>query len=262
MKKIVALILVIVMAVCCFAACSSNEKTIDSIKEAGVLTIATSPDFPPFEFLNPDGTATGIEIEIFEKICEKLGVELKIEQMDFDSILPGVQAGKFDAGVAGISINEDREKNVLFTDAYCLAAQAIVVPEGSDITCKADLEGKKIAVQTATTAETFCLANNYDVSSFAANSDAELALTTGKVDAWVIDDLTAGEMVTAYNEDNESGLVILNEAMTSERYAFAFAFGSEEIVAEINKIIDGFVADGTIASIFEKYGVPYFAPEV
>lgn len=262
MKKLAALILAIVMVACCFAACGSEGKTLDSVKEAGALTIATSPDFPPFEFLNADGTADGIEIELFEKICEKLGVELKVEQMDFDSVLPGVQAGKFDAGVAGISITEDRQKNVLFTDPYCLAAQAIVVPEGSEITCKADLEGKKIAVQTATTAESFCLANNYDVSSFAANSDAELALTTGKVDAWVIDDLTAAEMVAAYNADNETGLVILNEAMTSEPYAFAFSFGSEEIVAEINSIIDGFVADGTIASIFEKYGVPYFAPEV
>lgn len=262
MKKLAAWILVITMAVCCFTACGNTKKTVDSIKNKGALTIATSPDFPPFESLNSDGTVEGIEIEIFELICQKLGVELKIEQMDFESVLPGVQAGKFDVGVSGITVNEDRQKNVLFTDPYCLAAQAIVVPENSNITCKADLEDKKIAVQTATTAESFCLANGYNVRSFAANSDAELALVTGKVDAWVIDDLTAVEMVAAYNEDNEDSLVILDEAMTSEPYAFAFAFGSEEIVAEINSIIDDFVKDGTIASIFEEYGAQYSAPEV
>jgi hypothetical protein len=111
--------------------------------------------------------------------------------MDFEAVLPGVTAGKFDLGVSGISVTDQRKKNALFTDPYCLAAQAIVVVEGSPITSKADLDGKKISVQTGTTAETFCMGNGYDVSPFAANADAELALVNGKVDAWVIDDLTA-----------------------------------------------------------------------
>ena len=105
------------------------------------------------------------------------------------------------------------------------------------------------------------MAEGYDVKAFQANSDAQAALVTGKVDAWVIDDLTAAEMVKAYNAENgEGSLVILSEAMTTEPYAFAFAFGSEELVAEINKIVNGLVADGTIASIFEKYNAPYTSP--
>ena len=83
------------------------------------------------------------------------------------------------------------KKNVLFTDPYCLAAQAIVVTAGSPIASKADLDGKTVSVQTGTTAEDFCMGEGYDVMGFAANSDAEAALVTGKVDAWVIDDLTA-----------------------------------------------------------------------
>ena len=86
--------------------------------------------------------------------------------MDFETIIPGVKAGKFDAGVSGITVDEKRQKNALFTDPYCLAAQAIVVIEGSDIKGKSDLEGKKISVQTATTAESFCTENGYDVKSF------------------------------------------------------------------------------------------------
>ena len=128
-----------------------------------------------------------------EKVCEKLGVELEITQVSFDSVLPGIQTGKYDAGVSGISVTPEREKNVMFTDPYCLAAQAIVVLEGSEIKGKADLTGKSIAVQSGTTAEAFCLQNGYDVKPSANNVDAQKALTDGKVPAWVIDDLSAKE---------------------------------------------------------------------
>jgi polar amino acid transport system substrate-binding protein len=103
--------------------------------------------------------------------------------------------------------------------------------------------------------------NGYTVSSFTANADAEAALVAGKVDAWVIDDLTAAEMVKLYNAENGDVLVVLDEAMTTEPYAFAFAFGSEDLVAKINEIITGMVADGTVAEIFAKYEAPYTAPD-
>jgi len=260
MKKKIAIILAVVMIISCFAACGSKGTTVKDIQKAGELVIATSPDFPPFESLAADGSVEGIEIDILSLICQELGVKLTIEQMDFDSVLPGVQAGKFDVGVSGISVTEERQKNMLFTDPYCLAAQAIVVTADSDITCKADLEGKSVSVQTGTTAESFCMSAGYEVSSFAANSDAQTAVLSGKVDAWVIDDLTAAEMVKAYNEDNGEALIILPDAMTTEPYAFAFAFGSEELVAEINTILAELVSDGTVASIFEKYDAPYTAP--
>ena len=261
MKKIIALVLALVMICACMTACSSKDVTVESIQKAGKLVIATSPDFPPFESLAADGSVEGIEIDIMNLVCEQLGVELVIEQMDFDSVLPGVQAGKFTAGVSGISVTPAREKNTLFTDPYCLAAQAIVVTSDSPVTCKADLAGKTVSVQTGTTAESFCLENGYTAKSFAANSDAQAALTTGKVDAWVIDDLTAAEMVAAYNEENpDAPLVILGEAMTTEPYAFAFAFGSEDLVEGINGILNQLVADGTVAAIFEKYGAPYTNP--
>ncbi len=261
MKKIFALTLAVLMIAACFAGCSSKGVTLEDVQKAGKLVMATSPDFPPFEELQSDGSVVGIEVDIMELICDELGVELEIQQMNFDSVLPGIQAGKYDVGVSGISVTEKREKNVKFTTPYCLAAQAIVVLEGSDIQAKADLTGKKISVQSGTTAEAFCSENGYTISSFAANADAELALTTGKVDAWVIDDLTAAEMVTAYNaEDPEVKLVILDEAMTTEPYAFAFNLESEDLVEEINVILKKLVDDGTVESIFEKYDAPYTSP--
>ena len=267
MKKVFAWILAVLMMAVCLVGCGTTAEPeaagkLEAVKAAGKLTMATSPDFPPFESLDADGNVFGIEVEILELICKELGVELEIKQMSFDSVLPGIQAGKYDVGVSGISVTPAREKNVLFTTPYCLAAQAIVVLEGSEVTGKADLEGKKIAVQSGTTAETFCMENGYDISPFAGNSDAQMALTTGKVAAWVIDDLTAKEMVDAYNADApETKLVILEEAMTTEPYAFAFQKGSDDLVAEINAILKKLVADGTVKGIFEKYNAPYTSPE-
>lgn len=259
MKKMISFVLALMMVATCLCGCGSKGTSLADVQKAGKLTIATSPDFPPFEMLD-NNEVVGIEIDILQIVCEKLGVELDIQQMDFDSVLPGVQSGKFDLGVSGISVTEKRQKNALFTDPYCLAAQAIVVTEGSAVTGKADLEGKSVSVQTGTTAESFCTAEGYTVNSYAANNDAELALTTGKVDAWVIDDLTAAEMVEAYNAEHSDKLVILSDAMTTEPYAFALALGSDELAGEINSIIGELVADGTVAQIFEKYDAPYTAP--
>lgn len=258
--KTICLVLAVIMLAMCLTGCGGKKKTLEELKQAGELVIATSPDFPPFENLQADGSVAGIEIDILNLICEKLGIKLTIKQMEFESVVPGVQVGKFDMGVSGISITPSRQKNVLFTDPYCLAAQAIVVPAGSPITCKADLDGKKVSVQSGTTAEQFCMAEGYDVLSFNANTDAELAAVSGKVDAWVIDDLTAADMVKVYNEDNPDALVILDEAMTTEPYAFAMPFGYEEIVDEINSILQELLDDGTIAQIFEQNEAPFTKP--
>ncbi len=255
MKKIIALALMAIMILCSFAGCGAKGKTLAEVKEAGKLIVATSPDFPPFE--NLEGSeVVGIEVEIMELVCKELGVEFAIEQINFDAVLTGVQTGKYDCGMSGISVTPKREKNTLFTIPYCLAAQCIVVTADSTIASKADLAGKKISVQTGTTAAEFCSGEGYALSQFEANQDAKLALTQGKVDAWVVDDLTAAEMCK-----DDASVKILDESMTTEPYAFAFAFGSEDLVEEINKTLEKLIADGTVASIFEKYDAPYTKPE-
>ena len=254
MKKIIALIICMATLMCLFTGCGPKGKTLDEVKKAGKLVVATSPDFPPFENLE-GGKVVGIEVEIMEIICQELGVEFVIEQINFDAVLTGVQTGKYDCGMSGISVTPKREKNTLFTTPYCLAAQCIVVKTDSTIASKADLTGKKIAVQTGTTAAEFCSGEGYDLSQYEANQDAKLALTQGKVDAWVVDDLTAAEMCKG-----DDSVKILDDNMTTEPYAFAFAFGSEDLVEEINKTLEKLIADGTIASIFEKYDAPYTKP--
>ena len=255
MKKFIALLLTVIMAALCLTSCGESGKTLAEVKEAGKLTIATSPDFPPFESLE-GSEIVGIEVEIMKIVCEKLGVEPVFEQINFDAVLTGVQTGKYDCGMSGISVTDKRKENTLFTKEYCLAAQCIVVKSDSAIASKADLAGKKIAVQTGTTAAEFCSGEGYELSQYEANQDAKLALTQGKVDAWVVDDLTAAEMCKG-----DDTVKILDESMTTEPYAFAFAFGSEDLVEEINKILEELISDGTVASIFEKYDAPYTKPE-
>ncbi len=254
MKKIFALSLAVVMLLSCLAGCGAKKVTVSTIQKAGKLVVATRPDFPPFESLE-GGEVVGIEVDIMELICQELGVELEIVQMDFDAVLLGIQTAKYDCGMSGITVNADRQKNMLFTTPYYNAAQVIVVKEGSDITAKADLAGKTVSVQTGTTAESGCDDEGIETMAFNANADAKSALTTGKVDAWVVDNLTALQMV----EEGE-GLVVLEENLTEEPYAFAFAFGSEDLVKAIDEILVKLIEDGTIAAIFESYGEAYSKP--
>ena len=258
MKKIISLILCVAL-MCTFAlaltSCGENGKSLEEVQAEGKLVVATSPDFPPFEFLEGT-TVTGIEIDVMTIVCEKLGVELVIEEIAFDSVLPGVQTGKYDCGVSGITVNEERKENVLFSDVYYVAAQAIVVKADSAIKSKADLAGKKVSVQLGTTADDFCRGEGYTVDSYEANADAMEALKAGKVDAWVVDNATAKQMCK-----DDASVKILSETMTEEPYAFAFAFGSETLVEAINPIIADLIADGTMATIFAKYGETYIAPK-
>ena len=255
MKKIIALVLALVMVAACLTACGGAKgATLKDVQKAGKLTIATSPDFPPFESLEGD-TVVGIEPDIMKLICDKLGVEAEFVQMDFDSVLIGIQAAKYDCAMSGITVTPARQKNMLFTAPYYNAAQVIVVAEGSPIAGKADLGGKVASVQTGTTAESGCQDEGIEVQAFAANADAKAALTTGKVDAWVVDNLTAMQMV-----EEGDGLVILEEKMTEEPYAFAFAMGSEDLVAAINAALNELVADGTVEGIFNNYGETYMKP--
>ena len=256
MKKILALVLcaLMILTTLCLTSCGAKGKTLEQVKSAGKLTVATSPDFPPFESLEGD-KVVGIEVDILEIVAEKLGVELEIVSMDFDAVLLGIQSAKYDCGMSGITASEERKENMLFTTPYYNAAQVIVVKEGSSIQGKADLTGKSVSVQTGTTADQGCTDAGLNVQAFAANADAKAALTTGKVDAWVVDNLTAQQMV-----EEGDGLVILAEKMTDEPYAFAFAFGSEDLVAEIDTILKGLIADGTIEAIFAEYDETYFKP--
>ena len=135
MHKIMALAMRVLLMAGVLTGCGSQGKTLEEIQKNGTLVVAISQDFPPFEYLE-GGEVVGIEVDILEKIAEDLGVNLTIEQMDFDAVVSGVQVGKFDVGASGITINEKRKKNVDFSQSYFLASQAIVVMPDSPIAAR------------------------------------------------------------------------------------------------------------------------------
>lgn len=251
--KILAMAVGTLLVAGMFSGCGSQGKSLEEIQKNGTLVMATSPDFPPFEYLE-GGEVVGIEVDILNKIAEDLGVTLTIEQMDFETVVPGVQMGKFDLGASGITINEKRKKNVDFSQPYFLASQAIVVMPDSPITTKTDLEGKKVSVQTDTTAEDYCMNHGYEVLAFTANNDALAALTGGKVDAWVVDNEVGVSLA------KENGLTVLKEPMTTEPYAFAFPKGSENLIEAFDQSLANLLENGTVEEIFEEYHALYVPP--
>ncbi len=248
MKKIIALTLVLMLAVCCLAGCGAkDEKT---------LTMATNAEFPPYEYME-NNEVVGIDAEISKAIAEKLGYELVIENVDFDSLIPGVQTGKYDFAAAGMTVTDERLEQVNFTQSYATGIQSIIVKEGSAITTADDLfkEGasNKIGVQLATTGDLYCTWDIEDeglgtVERYNKGADAVMALNSDKVDCVVIDNEPAKIFV-----QNNPGLKILDTEYAIEDYAIAVSKDNPELLENINNALGELIADGTVKNIIEKY---------
>jgi len=243
--KLTSLVLAMVMTVVCFAACSNDSGS----KEDTVLTMATSADFPPYEFYEND-KIVGIDVEIMEAVCAKIGMTLEPQDMSFDSVIGAAQTGKTDIAMSGITITEDRKNMVDFTIPYTSTAQSIIVVEGGEIAAKADLEGKKIGVQINTTGDTQVTEEFGDdaVDRYQNGALAVESLKNGKVDCVVID----GEVAKALVEANE-GLTIISDAYSIEEYAIALKKGNTELLDKINTALEEILADGTVDAIMAKY---------
>ena len=251
MKKLISTLLI---AACVFslAACGSKKEETESKEESGkesdTLVMATNAEFPPYEYYGGD-EVVGIDAEIAQAIAEELGMTLKIEDMAFDSIIPAVTSGKADFGAAGMTVTEDRKKNVDFTDTYATATQVIIVKEDSDIAGPDDLVGKKIGVQLGTTGDIYAGdIEDAEVEQYNKGFEAVQALTQGKIDAVVIDGEPAKEFVA-----QAEGLKILDEAFTEEEYAIAVAKGNDDLREKINDALAKLKESGKIDEIVAKY---------
>ena len=183
-------------------------------------------------------------------IAEKLGLELQIDDMDFDAALLSVQQGKADIVMAGVTVTDERKAVMDFSDSYATGIQSIIVPEGSDIASPDDLAGKKIGTQRGTTGYIYC-SDDFGDENVVAYDDgltAVQALNNGQVDAVVIDNAPAQEFIAA-----NPGLKILDAAYAQEDYAIGVAKGNTELLNAINGALEELQADGTLQSIVDKY---------
>ena len=230
------------------AASSSAAAELTTV-EAGKLTMATNATFPPYEMTTDTGAFEGIDVDTAQAIAEKLGLELQIDDMEFDAALLSVQQGKADIVMAGVTVTDERKAVMDFSDSYATGIQSIIVPEGSDIATPDDLAGKKIGTQRGTTGYIYCSDDFGDENVVAYDSGltAVQALNNGQVDAVVIDNAPAKEYVAA-----NPGLVILDTSYAEEDYAIGMAMGSA-LEDAINAALEELKADGTLQSIVDKY---------
>ena len=240
-KKLVSAMLIMVLAMAMLSGCGKKQDK---------LVMATNAAFPPYEYVEGEDFK-GIDVEIAGEIAKKLGMELEIQDVEFDSIIAGVQGGKFDMGMAGMTVTDERKESVNFSDSYATAIQVVIVAENSDIKSVDDITEKtKIGVQQGTTGHIYA-SDDYGedaVVPFNKGADAVQALKTGKVDCVIIDNEPAKAFVKA-----NDGLKILETEYVTEQYAICVAKNNEELLEKINTALKELQDDGTIDKIVAKY---------
>ena len=216
----------------------------------GKLTMSTNAAFPPYESTDDNGNFVGIDIDVAAAIAEKLGLELQVDDMDFDAALLAAQNGKSDMVMAGVTVTEDRQRVMDFSDSYATGIQSIIVKEDSDIASPDDLADKMIGTQRGTTGYIYCSDDFGDehVTPYDNGLTAVQALVNGQVDAVVIDNAPAKEFVEA-----NPGLKILDTAYAEEDYAIGVAKGNTAMLDAINGALEELKNDGTLQAIVDKY---------
>ena len=231
-------------------AASETETAELSTVEPGKLIMSTNAAFPPYEMTTDSGEFEGIDIETAQAIADKLGLELQIDDMDFDAALLAVQQGKSDMVMAGVTVTDERQNVMDFTDSYATGIQSIIVKEDSDIASVDDLAGKKIGTQRGTTGYLYC-SDDFGDENVIAYDDGLTAvqmLNNGQVDCVVIDNAPAKEFIAA-----NPGLKLLDTAYVEESYAIGIGKGNTELKDAINTALEELKADGTLQAIVDKY---------
>ena len=230
---------------------AGNTETPDAFTtvEAGKLHMATNAAFPPYEMTTDDGGFEGIDVEVAQAIADKLGLELVINDMDFSTVVTSVQQGKCDMAMAGLTVNEERLKNVDFTSSYATGIQVIIVKEGSDVTID-NLGDQLIGTQEGTTGWQYCTDDfgADHVQAFTSGAAAVQALVAGSVDCVVIDN----EPAKAYVEANP-GLTILDTEYAVEDYAIGVSKDNPALREAIDAALVELIEDGTVQTIVDKY---------
>ena len=257
MKKLIVIALTVVMLLGLLAGCDKAEPANDNGLQtvvSGKLIMSTNAAFPPYEMTTDDGGYAGIDVEIAQAIAAKLGLELEIDDMDFDAALLAVQQGKSDIVMAGVSVTEDRLLVMDFSDSYATGVQVVIVKEGSDVTMD-NLGEMMIGTQRGTTGYLYASDTPENggygedhVTAYDNGMTAVQALLNDQVDCVIIDKAPAMEYVAA-----NPGLTILEGNWVEEQYAIGFGKGNTALKDAVNQALAELIADGTVQGIIDKY---------
>jgi len=257
MGKIGKVLIVTLIAAALFTviSCRKNQGAGLTV-ESGVLIMATNAEFPPYEFWE-GGKIVGIDAEIAGAIASKLGLTLRIDDIDFNAILSAVTSGRADMGMAGMTVTEERLQNVNFSTSYAKGVQVIIVREGSSITSVDDLfaDGAfhNIGVQETTTGDIYTTSDLEEkglaaIQRYRRGADAVQALVTGRVECVVIDNEPARAFVAM-----NTGLRILDTEFAVEDYAISFSKSNTALRDAVDGALRELIADGTVQLIISKY---------
>ena len=247
MKRTFALLLAALMLVGMLSGCGAKKDT---------FVMGIDPEYPPFSYMGDDGEYTGFDVEIAQAVCEKLGWELEIFEVNWDQKLVQLNAKECDCVWSGMTIVDSmKEKGFVISEPYYYNTQVLVVKEDSGIESSKDLEGKAVAVQLGTSGEALLgedLKDLADTFGELVTCDSFLKCFTelegDAVDAVFVDMPVAA----AYVAENE-GLKIIDEQLGAEQYGIAFRSGDADLCAKVEEALEAIVADGTYAKIAEKY---------
>jgi len=250
LTKLLCLALAAALVLLTFSACSAKETGLEKIKKAGKIIMLTESTFAPYEYKGDAGKVVGADVDIANEIAKDLGVTLEIRDMDFKAIVDDIEIGRGDFGAAGMTITEERRKQVAFSVEYTTSTQYIIVPKAADA-ASFDLEGKTIGVQAGTTGDLFYATVGEDnaiglkqstVKRYPNAVDAVDNMLLGRVDCVIIDKLPA-ENIVASRPDK---IICIDKGYEPEKYAFAIAKDNPELLAEINKTLNRLVSEGKV----------------
>ncbi len=252
MKKILAFVMAAAMTLS-LCACGGGKSGVATV-EKGKLHMSTNASFPPYEMVSDSGAFEGIDVEVAGAIAKKLGLELVVDDMDFDAALLAAQNGQSDIVMAGVTVTDERKEVMDFTDSYATGVQVVIVKEGSSVTMDNLGEGM-IGCQKATTGYIYASDTPENggygedhVMAYDDGATAVEALKGGQVDAVIIDNEPAKAYVAA-----NPGLTLLEGDWVTEDYAIGLKKGNTELLNAVNGALKELIADGTVQDIIDKY---------
>ncbi|MDR3179110.1 MAG: ABC transporter substrate-binding protein/permease [Oscillospiraceae bacterium] len=227
------------------------ENYVEKIKKSSEIKVVTNAEFFPFEFVDSDGKIKGIDIDISEKIAEKIGVKLKVDSVSFDSILIEIENGSSNLAIAALTSTPERAKNLEFSDPYFKSTQKILANKNSNINTLEDLAGKKLGVQLGTTSDSYCSSKEktWEVVRFSSPAEAAMSLSSSNIDAVVVDNFTADGLMNS----KENSFKKLGYDLTDEEYVIGAPKGETGLIKIVNETIKNLKESGELKKIVDKY---------
>ncbi|WP_123052884.1 ABC transporter substrate-binding protein [Clostridium sp. JN-1] len=264
LKKLLTLMFVVIFSTVLFAGCGSSsnagqsqskgENSLEKIKKEGVIKIGLEDSFPPMEFRDSKNELKGFDIDLANEIGKKLGVKTEFVPTDFNGIILALKTGKFDAVISGLSITDERKKEIAFSDPYLMDSQIIIVKNGNTAIKKSeDLKGKTVGVGLGTTSENVAakLQGLKEVKKYDKTTEELQDLLIGRIDAVIVDEPVGRYYLS--DKDKQGKYTVLDDKLTKEPMGIGFKKEDKELQSAVQKAVDDLKKEGELSKLSVKW---------